>query len=391
MSKVKFIMSAALVLGSSAAFAGKDSTFKFQNSVRVGYDDNIYLARDGNQQETAFVTDIINITGKMAFSSRSDLTFYWQPEFRYRLDADPKFISYQDLYARFSHAISQRTFLTLSDRFRYQQKDGQSDLAQTENQNFLENDLLASLDFTLNSLSQIVIGGGYEFRAWDDDDYGQGTSNNDYDQIKANGAYVRELRPNSTSGSLGINYVNHEYAGSRGGFDTTSLYGGVDHNFSAKSLGTIQLGASSSTVDGASGSEDSTTPFFQGGWEYNPTERTSYNTTLGYSLYRSENTVFNAQERFNIGLGVRHDLTGKISLSTTLSYIHSFYDSAYAQAGAPEDAVDQLVTLAIRGSYQINRNNFLDLGYELSLRDSDSPFLQEYGRNRFDFGWRLRL
>ena len=157
-------MLAVVVLGSSSALAGKDSNWKFQNSVRVGYDDNIYQAPDGVEDGTAFITDIINITGKINFSSRSDMTLFWQPEFRYRLDADPKLVSYQDLYAQLNHAVSQRTFLTLSDRFRYQDKDGQSDLATTEDQNFFENDLLGSLDFTLNAKSRVKVGAGYEFR-----------------------------------------------------------------------------------------------------------------------------------------------------------------------------------------------------------------------------------
>ena len=42
MNKIKYFALIAAVLGSATTFAAKDSTFKFQNSVRVGYDDNIY-------------------------------------------------------------------------------------------------------------------------------------------------------------------------------------------------------------------------------------------------------------------------------------------------------------------------------------------------------------
>lgn len=399
MNKIKCITLVAFVLGSATTFAAEDSTFQFQNSVRVGYDDNIYQTRDSNQQETAFITDIANITGTMTFSDRSDLELYWQPEFRYRFDADPKTVTYQDLYARFSHALSQRMFLEISDRFRYQEKDGQSDLRATVNQNYLENDLMGALSYTLNSLSQMKVGGGYEFRTWDDDAYGEGTGvyagrGNNYDMYKADGSYLRELGKDTTIGSVGINYQDLTYEGARGGFNSTTLYGGVDHNFNPNMLGTAQLGYSFSSVESGTSSEDTSAPFLQLGLDHSATDRTTINGSLGYSLTQSQNSIYNATDAFNVSLGVSHDLTGKIRVSSTLRYILSFYDSAYAAAGvpgAPADAEEDFFRFSLRGSYQINRNNFVDLGYEFTLRDSDSIYLQEYTRNRCDLGWRLRF
>lgn len=401
MSKIKSVTLVAFVLGSVTTFAAKDSTFQFQNSVRVGYDDNIYQVKN-NPQETAFITDIIDINGTMTFSERSEFELFWRPEFRYRFDADPKLVSYQDLYARFSHGLSQRMFLDLSDRFRYQEKDGKSDLgANTIDQNFLENDLMGALSYTLNAVSQIKVGAGYEFRTWDDDAYGEGTGiyagrGNNYDQLKADGSYVRELREDTTHVMGGINYVNHEFEGTRGGYDAVTLYGGADHNFNPNMLGTAQLGYTFSTVDsaapGVSTSEDTSSPFIQAGLDYTPSERTTYTGSLGYGLTQSENSYYNATEAFDLSLGVRHDLTGKISLSSSLGYIFSMYNSAFSSLGLP-DADENYFKWSLRGSYQINRNNFLDAGYEFSMRDSTSGLvgMQEYSRNRLDFGWRLRF
>ncbi len=400
MNKIKYITLFAFVLGSAATFAAKDSTFEFQNSVRIGYDDNVYQSYN-NVQESAFITDIANITGTLTFSDRSDLELYWQPEFRYRFDADPKFISYQDLYARFSHALTQRMFLEISDRFRYQDKDGQSDLYATVDQNFLENDLLGALSYTLNSVSLIRVGGGYEFRTWDDDDYGEGTGAydgraNNYDMYKADGSYVRELGKETTQGSVGVNYQDLTYDGTRGGFNSTTLYGGVDHNFNPNMLGTAQLGYSFSTVEstspttGVSSSEDTSAPFLQLGMDYSPSGRTTYTGSLGYSLRQSQNSFYNATDAFDISLGIKHDLTGKISLSSTLSLIKSFYDSAYAVNVLP-DAEENYFRFGLRGSYQINRNNFVDLGYEFTQRNVDRGSMLEYTRNRCDLGWRLRF
>jgi len=316
MNRIKRFTLVVLALGSAAVFAAKDSSFKIQNSVRVGYDDNVYQSGD-NEQDTAFISDIANISGTLTFSDRSEMELYWQPE----------------------------------------------------------------------------------FRTWEDDAYGEwdptiARSGNDYDQLKANGSFVRELNKGTTYGLVGVNYLDHEYDGARGGFNSTTLYGGVDQIFSPNLSGTAQLGYSFSSVDSSDGtvsnSEDTSSPFLQAGLDYKAAERTSINGSLGYSLSQSQNSIYNASDAFDVALGVRHDLTGKITLSSTLSYVFSLYDSAYSAWGL-EDAEEDYIRFNVRGSYQINRNNFVDVGYEFSYRDSDSDFLQEYTRNRFDIGWRLRL
>lgn len=391
MSKGKIYLLVGLSLVSATAFAAKERSFRVQNSVRLGYDDNVYQSQ--NKTGSAFITDIVNLTGKLSFSSRSDMSLYWQPEFRYRMDADPKMVTYQDLYARFNHAVSQRTFLQVSDRFRYQQKDGQAGNTSQNNQNYLENDLMGALDYTINSLSQMKVGAGYEFRKWDDKAYGQGNRNNDYDQLRADGSYIRELRPNTTQGILGLNYVDHTYNGDRGGFDSTTLYGGIDQNFNPNVIGNARLGASFSNIDSSGSSSDATSPYLQAGLEVNPTARTSFTGSLAYSLQRTDNSIYNAQDQFKLGLGVRHDLTGKISLSSTISYIYSYYDSSYTSGLAtdPGTANENYFVFNLRGSYQINRNNFVDAGYQFSDRSNDSLYLGEYDRNTVDIGWRLRL
>jgi len=387
MSKGKIHLLVALSLVSATTFAAKNSAIRFQNTVRVGYDDNVY--QQNNKEGSGFITDIINLTGEMTFSSRSDLMLYWQPELRYRFDADPKTITYQDLYGRFNHAISQRVFLQVSDRFRYQEKDGQAGQTKTTNQNYFENDLMGALDFTVNALSQIKLGGGYELRRWDDNRYGK-TFGNDYDQFTADGSYLRELSPNKTTGLAGVNYVDHSYEGSRGGYNSTTIYGGVDQNFSANVTGNARLGYSFSTMDGTV-SSDTSAPYLQLGLGISPTARTSFTGSLGYSLYRSENSIYNAQDRFNLGLGVEHDLTGKLTLSSHVGYTLSLYNGDYARTLGFGDAQDDYYTFAVRASYQINRNNFVDAGYSLQYRTSDSVLLPEYDRNQFDLGWRVRL
>ena len=391
----------ALSLVSATSFAAKERVIRFQNHVRVGYDDNIYTTKE--KTGSMFITDIINISTKLNFSSRTDALIYWEPEFQYRFDADPEMITYQNLYARLNHALSQRAFLTLSDRFRYQQKEGQTGVGLDEfNQNYLENDLKGAIDYTLNDVSFMKIGLGYKFRVWDDSDYGKwqgagiGSGGNDFGQVVADASYFRQMKPNKTQIMGGVNYSDLAYDGDRGGFESTTLMVGIDQNFNPQVTGFGRVGYSMSTIEQIGGSEDANAPYLQAGVEVNPSARTSVTTSLGYSLKRSENSYYNAQDQFNIGLGVRRDLTAKISLSGSFSYIYSFYDSSYvyANGAAIEDAKDNYVTLGLRCAYQVNRNNFLEAGYLFRTRSvsgSAASGLSDWDGNRIDVAWRLRL
>lgn len=391
MSKKTFYMLIAVSMVAVPGFSAKERVIRVQNTVRVGYDDNIYLQK--NAQSSAFITDILNLTGKFHISGRTDALLYWQPEVRYRFDADPKTITYQDLYAKLDHALSQRTFLTISDRFRYQQKDGQSGAGiSTTDQNFVENDLMGALNVDVGELSMINVGAGYNLRKWDDASYGAGSNNNDYDRYQVNGSYLRQLNQNKTTGVLEANYTDLAYEGARGGYQGVSLIGGVDQNFNPNLSGFGRLGGTMATVDNASGSSDSTSPYLDFGLTYKPSERTSIDGSTGYKLNQSENSIYNAQDEFNVRLGVRHDLTAKINIASTLAAIHSMYKSDYQIKGLAGDADDTWMRFNIRGSYQINRNNFIELGYGYSKRwISASSLLSEYDRNQIDIGWRLRL
>ena len=390
MSKKTFYVLMAVSMISIPGFSAQERVVKVQNSVRFGYDDNIYQTKD--KEESAYITDILNITGKFNMSGRTDAVLYWQPEVRYRFDADPDTVTYQDFYAALNHAMSQRVFLTISDRLRYQTKNGQSGDVDRDNQEYLENALNGAVDVDLDEVSLVKFGGGYTIRRWDDSTYGEDLSN-DFDRFLVNASYIRRLNQNKTSGVLSINYVDQQYDGSRDGYQATTLSGGVDQIFNPNLSGFGRAGATMSSVDQGSGSNDNTTPYFDAGLTYNPSERTSINGSMGYSLNYSENSIYNAQEEYNFRLGVRHDLTAKINIASSIAYIFSMYDSdyAYLEIDGLGDTDEHYVRVDIRATYQINRNNFVEVGYQYSDRDADSDFLADYDRNTVDIGWRLRL
>ncbi|NNJ70761.1 MAG: hypothetical protein HKP10_05670, partial [Kiritimatiellales bacterium] len=194
------LLIATLIAGASS-YAAQERVIRIQNHVRVGYDDNVYSREDADG--SIFISDIVNLTGTLNFSSRTDALLYWQPEFHYRPNADEaEFVSYQNFYAKLSHAVNERLFLTVSDRVRYQPRSGQAEqptVTSSRDQEYLENNIMGALEYTLSALDSINVGAGYVIRVWDDDTYGKVRGNN-YDQITANGSWIRELRPDTTQG-----------------------------------------------------------------------------------------------------------------------------------------------------------------------------------------------
>lgn len=390
MSKTTFYVLMAVSMVAVPGFSAQERVVTVQNSVRVGYDDNIYFRPD--KEGSAFITDILTINGKFKLSGRTEALLYWQPELRYRFDADPKTVSYQDLYAKLDHAMSERTSLTISDRLRYQIRDGQSGGGvSTTDQNYLENSLQGAVGVDTSSTGQVKLGAGYDLRRWDDAQYGGGIANNDWDQFNLNASYLHMLNDYKTTGILEVNYADLEYDGNRGGYNAVSLIGGADQTFNPNLTGFGRVGITAATIDNnASTSTDSTTPYLDAGLDYRPSERTSLNGSFGYSIKQAENSIYNAQNEFNIRFGARHDLTGKISLAGTIAYIISQYQSDYGRLGIP-DADDNFFSFNLRATYQINRNNFLEAGYAFSDRSADGGGLVDYSRNVVDIGWRLRL
>ncbi|HEY5621468.1 MAG TPA: outer membrane beta-barrel protein, partial [Pontiella sp.] len=286
----------------------------------------------------------------------------------------------------------ERLSFEITEHVRYQPKEGPSELNEAEDdQQFIENSLKGAANYVLNPQSYLMLGAGYQMRIWDDDDYGKGDRNNNYDELQANGSFVRQLNAEVTQGILGVNYADLEYEGDRGGYESVTVFTGVDHLFNPDLTGYARAGASFVDVESETGEADSTSPYFDAGLTLNPEGRTSIDIigSLGYQAYRSNNSLYNIQNRLNVGTSIRHDLTAKITVAAAVSFIKGFYESDFATGeDTLPDAEDNYVSFNVRCSYQVNRNNFVELGYEYEDRSS---VVNEWDRSRIEAGWRVRL
>ena len=92
----------------STADGASSKSFIYSNYLRFGHDDNLYQrSEDAGVVETFYISDLFNLSGIMNFSNGSELLLYWQPEIRYRFDAEEKTLFLQDLYASYTKMLTQ--------------------------------------------------------------------------------------------------------------------------------------------------------------------------------------------------------------------------------------------------------------------------------------------
>ena len=85
-------------------------------------------------------------------------------------------------------------------------------------------------------------------------------------------------------------------------------------------------------------------------------------------------------------------MTAKINLNVSFSYVKADYESDFLREITTEYGdEDESTILNIRADYQINRNHFVELGYQGRSRNTEVLADGDYDRNRIYFGWKLQL
>ena len=87
-----------------------------------------------------------------------------------------------------------------------------------------------------------------------------------------------------------------------------------------------------------------------------------------------------------------HDITAKINFSISYSIVSSNYDSDFLRDVSKNYGDEDLLKiLNIRADYQINRNHFVEVGYQGRSRESEISDNSDYEKNKFYLGWKLEL
>ena len=92
------------------------------------------------------------------------------------------------------------------------------------------------------------------------------------------------MNPSGDSISLGYSITDHTLGHGAGGIDSSTLFVGYDRVFNPQFISSVQLGYTDAQIDQSGSSSDSTSPFFELGFNYRLSEKTALNASYGYSL-----------------------------------------------------------------------------------------------------------
>ena len=382
----------------STADGASSKSFIYSNYLRFGHDDNLYQrSEDAGVVETSYISDLFNLSGIMKFSNGSELLLYWQPEIRYRFDAEEKTLFLQDLYASYTKMLTQSSEFQITDRFRYSEIDEN----QTNNENigkeYSENNLKSSFRKKLNNRNGINLSGGMVNRR-NDRDSRAFDETRDFDRYNVSALISRDLDSDKRTVSLGYNFSDHKMHNNAGGMNSKTLFFGYDRVFNPEFLGSIQFGYTDAEIEQRNNNANnkvtssSSSPFFELGFNYDLSDRTSLSSSFSKSLRYSTSTYYNAEERDDLLIAMSHDITAKINFSISYSIVSSNYDSDFLRDVSKNYGDEDLLKiLNIRADYQINRNHFVEVGYQGRSRESEISDNSDYEKNKFYLGWKLEL
>jgi hypothetical protein len=386
MKNKKLIVSVLIGMLAGQIFAEGDRPFTIINTLRVGYDDNVYRTTN-DQEKSAYIRDIIDLSFRAALSDRTDLTF--QSRFDYNSDKEQNF--YPNLYAILTHSASPRLLLKLSNKF---ESNSTTSATRSGKYNYLINTLSFVPSYVLDSKNSLSTPVSYAIKRHE-----QIAEQLDYDTVSAGVTWKRQLVPQQTWAALSLSQKMIDYINRDSKNEITFASATVSHTFNPTLQGklgagvtynqsdfSIQLpGGSSRTI-----TSDGVNPYFIAGLVYSPSPDTRFTADVTQQYQESDSQLYAGKNTQSLSLGFQHDFTARIMGKATASYARSDYDNQDNEVVNKNDLSEDYVQLGVRVNYKVNRNNFIELGLTRREKMYDNGNL-DWDQNRVDIGWRVTL
>lgn len=367
-------------------FAESERPFGVVNTVRFGYNDNLYHKESSEAEDSFFVTDIIDLSFRAALSDRTDLTVKSQLTL---LDDDGGGEIYPNLYATFGHSISQRLHLQLSEYYRSGEKTGSGTVAGTNKRyNYYENQMRGSSDYIFDSRNRLETSVGHSILRNEDDE--KSGLLLDYTTVDVGTVWKHDITPQRTYSMVNLRERWTEYDNRDSSYDATEISAGLGHTFNPEWQGNIEMGVTHVRPDipEPAESKDSLNPLIRAGLTYSPSPRTRLSGDFTSRYEESGDNRFGGQTSHEVRFGAQHDLTAKLMAKATARFSRTEYDADTATPGAGSNEEDRM-DLEFRLTYKLNRINFLEAGIRHSQVDRDVG--EDWEQNVVDVGWRVEL
>ncbi|MFA6174222.1 MAG: outer membrane beta-barrel protein [Kiritimatiellales bacterium] len=387
MKKIKILIPVLVGLLIGQLFADNERPLSVINTVRMGYNDNLYHRDSGESSGSFFMTDIVDLSFRAALSDRTDFMAKSQINLM-QDDGGTEF--YPNLYAMLNHSVSSRLLLGLSEYYRSGDRSGEANTSDKNARfNYFNNRAGASADYVLTSKDRIQGTLDYEILR-NEDDVKSGL-NNDTTTIKAGTSWKRDIILQRTYSTLNLREYRVEYDHMDSSYDATEMSAELSHAFNQQWQGNLEGGVTQKRPDfqGTAENKDTLNPLVNAGLVYSPSPRTRFSGDFSYRYEASNFSGFGGQTEAKLRFGAQHDITAKLMAKATASFAKISYDENDRLTSTATSRQDDLATLDLRLSYKLNRINFIELGMRHSERTSDNG--SDWKQNVVDIGWRVEL
>lgn len=381
------LMSLVLVVAQSSAL-GKEGVRPFQinNRLRAEWDDNIYQTEDGKTSGFKAIEEVeflVNFNLENTFVSlRYRPSFVWWENRSDHSDFN------NDVDFIFSHAFTPRLNMSLTDTLRRGELPELVDgnMVVREEDDFYYNNVNLALGYVLRPETRIDLAGRNTLLRYDDSI----TSENEDYIIWAGGLTLRQTLVPKTTGLGELRYEDVSYDGVDRGSKSFYAALGVEQTFSPSLLGNARGGYQRKMFnDDQLGDENA--PYGDISLTFLPSPATRITGGAKYSLFEANVFPYASQKQLQSYLSLAYDLTARVALYLSGSYSRGTYDGdkSVDQAESSADGTENIYQVSARATYKINRNNWLEAGWQYV--DFDSDLRETYKRNRFDLGWKIQL
>ena len=383
-----------LVFGAVAGALEGVKPYQIVNRLRLEYDDNIYQEETDKNDSLKIIEEI-----EILLNYRLEQTFLslrYRPSFAWWEDRQPDDF---DIQHEFDFILNQvftpRLALNVVDTFRRgeQPELTDRDVIIREQDNFIYNTANGTLSYLFRPQTRLDVAGRYILMRYDE---AKTADTDDFDLLVGGLTLRHQLVPETAlMGDLRIEDISYE--GPDRGAQTLSAGAGVEHTFSPNLIGSVNGGYQHKEYNAEALGSDSS-PYADVALTYVPTPATRLSLGGGYSLFETDVQPFVNQTRARVFASLAHDFTARISFYLSGAYTDGKYDAEDSiEPGQVSGGNEKVVLASARATYQINRSNWLEAGwqyqdFESDLQDSFGGSLRmSYDRNRLNVGWKTQF
>jgi hypothetical protein len=396
------VLFSMVVLQSAWAVEGS-RPFQVNNRLRAEYDDNIYQTENNTEDSWKIIEELEFLVN---FNLQSTyIGVRYRPSYIWWDNRPSDSSDFQnELDFILNQTFSPRLNLSVVDTLRRGESPRQitstNGVSTDVDGDFYYNTFNATLGYLIRPTLRLELAGRYIAQRYLEEVY---SDSEDFD-LYVGGLTLRyQLIPETTLiGEFRGESIS--YNGPDRGSKSIYAGCGVEQIFGPNLIGNLVGGYQKKDFNDNDISSESA-PYADASITFLPSPATRISAGAGYSMFETEVYPFVNQDRAQMFASIAHDFTARLSLYLSGSYIAGKYSSEQVvrEAAGTNPAItaeggnEYTTQFSTRMTYQINRSNWLEAGWQYV--DFDSKLMYSEGtkmrenfvENRIDVGWKTQF